>query len=93
MDFKDMHVGEDYAWTGMGLTRRVTLLPTDGELRARERATVRIYEGARAGEVREVSVHELVFHWETGKQVARPMPMPRPKPPGVRRKSGRRRAA
>lgn len=80
-----MHVGEDYAWSGMGLTRRVRLLPTDEELRARERAMVRICDGAREDAIREVSIHELVFHWETGKQVARPLPTPRPKPPGVRR--------
>lgn len=82
-----MAVGEDYGLALGSLTLRVRLLETSDDLQAAERARVRFRDGARKGEVREVSIDDLVVHWETGRRLARPMPTPRPNPPGVRRRA------
>lgn len=80
-----MFPGEEYTLALGSLRPRVRLLSTPAELQVQERARVRFCEGGRKGEVREVSVHDLLCHADTGRQIARPMRPARPKPPGVRR--------
>jgi hypothetical protein len=87
VDFKNMFPGEDYALALGSLHVRVTLLRTSADLQAAERALVRFRQGSRKGESGEVSIHDILYHWKTGKPFASPLPMPRPKPPGVRRQA------
>jgi hypothetical protein len=84
--FQDMLVGDDYAWASGSRLVRVTLLRTPADLRAGERVLVRFRDGRRKGEAGAVSIHDLIYHWKTGAQRARPVPIPQPKPPGVRRR-------
>jgi hypothetical protein len=75
VDHSDMLVGEDYARAWSCFFVRVTLLETSQELRAAERALVRFREGSRKGQRDDVSIH------------ARPLPIPRRRHPGVRRRA------
>jgi hypothetical protein len=82
-----MLIGEDYALAWRSLFIRVTLLETPPDPQLAELALVQFRQGSRKGKCDEVSIHDLIYHWKTGKGFASPLPMPRPKPPGVRRRA------